>query len=1076
MNEANLLKNEVYYPNKVNDPSQRFLRMAEEEIESIKIKIDLKAGKVDIDTSNFKAKSKPQLKAIKLKFDRVLEAEIETQSKSKLSPSQISESKMAVTAQAMLQMLTIYSFEDLFVNSSFSGLKRLSDNSAFLVSTESKESYVFIFKIYRSLFGSELMENKLLEANMQRNIPMVLSMVNSIKKYGLESIETKKEAEVDPESHLLLPKPAEETISDQELKAIGLAALTIKQKDELYPNWEEKSGGLFSFLSNKKNPKYFYEVITKIFSKMEENHRQFYGAVQILIKELSNKATENFKSYELIENEVERDSKMKEFMLQTYEHFFKLFGIILCFGLEVNTTFRVIYNEVHAELFCDEDSYMKLAMNPQLKLHLELSSKGKETLLDFYSSLSKKNSEAFGVVEESTSLEPNQKDQSEIKIDKVALKKELTQSIYVQYNSLADDVYMKYDELSNPINDEEAIKTTVVSSLSSTNKVRLLQRSIEDSIDLCQAQKEDVLEKIAFKRDNSNQSAFEFVDLNIFKSDNVGRNITRFRDNFGECPAFYLLWTYYIFKSILVLSIVLGCIELTKNQTFNEPFIGNTRLHDFLNILFLVVFLSIWLPTFVLKWNATEQEHITRWGCSSEHAMIRYLDGFTSDFEISVFSLRIPVQKKWKVWLRYSFSYLVTTILIVWTTYSLIYLQHLLKEADAKAQIVKAAVVDPNAELALENMSLYDRFMKDFEKNPLPYFSAFSGIYVCILNKIYSFIVILLTKAENHETQSRFDFSRILKQTSFNFICQFFAIYYIMIVKSFNNECIKGNCAAELQMMVRSVFFSNLGATIAEIFIPIALRWLFNRNIGNCLYQISKIENIKIINNNDDITEVPASVKKFDLKDKFVLVSIKEDDDKVAAPRLKKEFVSNVQDKIDDSYSYLYKPVHDSIIKEYGQVIFLFAFICQFLILDYTLAVFFLVYIYLQRISDTCKFIRDSTCYLYDSAEGIGIYNSIIALIAILSCFTNIFILFYITGSVSPSEGPQSAPLIIATFDAEFIRKYIVIQMGFILIVFFLRQKILPQWLEMNKQVTVEFEKKAELYMLDVAENKFSKD
>ena len=66
------------------------------------------------------------------------------------------------------------------------------------------------------------------------------------------------------------------------------------------------------------------------------------------------------------------------------------------------------------------------------------------------------------------------------------------------------------------------------------------------------------------------------------------------------------------------------------------------------------------------------------------------------------------------------------------------------------------------------------------------YFSVFgsvtNGIMITILNNIYSRVAIRLTKWENHETESSYQYSLILKTFSFQFVNSFLTLFYAAFV------------------------------------------------------------------------------------------------------------------------------------------------------------------------------------------------------------------------------------------------------------------------------------------------------
>ena len=121
----NEVKNEVLANCEVKTSTVRSVPLFDDnEIEKIEIQIDLNSNTAQVDLSKFIGNDKPQIKWVKRKFDHLLEKELEKIKKEGvkiMNHSKVSETKKVLTSQIMSQLLSFYSFEDIFISSAFSG-------------------------------------------------------------------------------------------------------------------------------------------------------------------------------------------------------------------------------------------------------------------------------------------------------------------------------------------------------------------------------------------------------------------------------------------------------------------------------------------------------------------------------------------------------------------------------------------------------------------------------------------------------------------------------------------------------------------------------------------------------------------------------------------------------------------------------------------------------------------------------------------------------------------------------------------------------------------------------------------
>jgi hypothetical protein len=1116
-----------------------------------------------------KNSNKVKLKSIKKKMDLVLsKAEITMKKEMKMKNKIIESTILLFKSQIMNQIMNYYSIGDIFEKNHFKGIffskKRI----------KLKESFVFILEIPETHFGWDSIKTFLEKTNKENTI----KHYNKILKYlnsSTTNYDTNEQSEInnhnksllynsnnannnnlelnydkkddndeninllhlksnyhEQEKHSsqiplekVLDKDNEET-EENNLKALNLIsyytvinAMSVASMFDLNPVHEENYIYLEDqLLEEECKPYFFVNLLLSMFEDLKEGNGNLYMIINLFLTTQKKNDKEKYEEIKKIKDLRERIKQLKDFVLNSYKKFFLMYGIILCFTFEINTEYNIIYNQVHIEMSCDYDSYIRLAISKTVSLELEMSEKGKNTIKNYteYKLLKKhlisKSSAPIAEVLEVANIENEKK----------VFSKELIQHIHIKFFPAAEELYKFYDEEDQEIelneeicqvltiedknhvkelnnqetNQEEGIlktKTSItnymadfvreetnnfsqvkkgaienstnLTVLRSVDRMRMLSLALDDLINFGELTSSEIYKETRIKRYQHKFNKYNFYsyDLNIFNNDKTQSKITNFRNSFGESAAFYIAWTNHFIKWIMMLLVMMTIYKVSEFFiSEGSHIIFNINLRLWLQIVFILFFILIWLTFYMFSWKTREKVLLTSWG-KQTNAKERNREEYEPYLQFKLLTTKVFINNKAEELQSYLLSILVTALMIGFTIYSLTYIQLMYEPIEDKNKLKGNLLNKTLIEVSKLNNFTNTNMDSSSPNNtvnlvfvPLPFYvPILTGVYCLILYKIYSWLCKILTDNENHRLLREYNKSYIIKITCFNLICYYYTIYYIIFVKSFNGTCLDNDCTSDLISYLRSIFFTNYINTFIEIGIPFISFYFFNLRASKSLKKMLSLESTKITSNSDtDLNN--SNIQTLKYKIEFSSKGPK---------KLKEDHLIIISNMISKEYSYLYKPTYDNIMGEYDQIIFLFGFVAQFIIIDYLLIIFFIIYLFIQRIVDSKKIVDFYNACLFEYSDGIGIYKYILKLICLLSVCTNLYVLFFIKSNQFSNNSNRS---IVTTNEVESeiftFRNFILIQNVFVLIVFFVKLDFVPRWVYYNQALTHDFNKKTEHY------------
>lgn len=566
-------------------------------------------------------------------------------------------------------------------------------------------------------------------------------------------------------------------------------------------------------------------------------------------------------------------------------------------------------------------------------------------------------------------------------------------------------------EVNKKYNRSESKKYSI---LRSVDRMRLLEKCIDDLINFSAVTNSKIFNGFKLKRYQNQFSSSLFLKLsyNIFNNEKNSVCAQNFRNSYGENAGFYISWSYHLMKWTIFLAFMFIIYHISHSLTPESLIIYNVHVKSSLKMMFILFYLLIWMTLYLFSWKTKELVLNYSWESQRTKAkdIERNREEYIPEKKFKIFSVNVYLDDWSKIISNYFFSFIITIVMITFTITSLTYIQ--VYYEPYKDPILKTLIY-PEIPLIVPILT---------------------GIYCLFLSKLYYYIGLYLTNIENHRTETGFNRSYSVKQVIFNIICQYYSIYYILYISSVNDTCYEGNCYKYIQSYLRSIFFSYYISTLIEILIPFISYHSFRVKKEKMLGKLLSIE--------------------MDENNAFTMSTPK---------KLPESHLITINNMITREYSYIYKDSYLSVTGEYEQIIFLFGFVSQFILIDYWLIIFYIIYLYVQRLVDSKKIVDFFNSKLFNETKGIGIYNNVLKLICLLSVFTNLYVYFFLEDKVSKFDNSIKK---ITIFTA---RNFIVLQNILILLVFFIKVDFIPKWIEFNPSITKQYEKKA----MKITKNKF---
>ena len=593
---------------------------------------------------------------------------------------------------------------------------------------------------------------------------------------------------------------------------------------------------LYADYSSKQNIK---EKITNLEENLNIKAGELINKYVIILNQVFEKFFGT--NLKLLEKLISTYFEIKKNEKFEYEDFILLFCSIIKYysGLNISLELSNSENYLFIYIFGDENSYTKickklnynLQLNP-IAIYYEKNNSNilrKETNKDNIL----KNIEFIDYDDKEPLLQPSDK---ELEFDKIQFEDyDINNPIfwppYYPYKKDKDEKFRKYEpnddyHYSKDGNGKNDFDNNYISKFRNIDKLRFIQRILNQIIKFSSLKKIEFFEMMIFKRNNkSYKKKLNELSLtniyNPFDYKKCNKTINTVRNYFGETVSYYFLWIDYYSRMLLFPSIFGAFIFISYFLWNKIPLITifsnsiKMDYYDFLLILNCTLF-TIWLTLFIKSWAQKEKIYNYIWGININQKEMKINEEFKHNSkEKLILGYYVPIEKEPYHSIKKIISYSVLLgmiIFVIFIIYSLFKL---------KAQLV--------------NGNVWHDYKISF------YIACLNGLQIKIMNYIYYYIAEYLNNWENHFSLNDKNNSLYIKLILFDFMNSYSSLFYIAFIKPYNEGCINNNCLKELETQMYSIFLIYLSVFIGELLYLYILYYYQKGKIGSLINE-EKVE------------------------------------------------------------------------------------------------------------------------------------------------------------------------------------------------------------------------------------------
>lgn len=450
---------------------------------------------------------------------------------------------------------------------------------------------------------------------------------------------------------------------------------------------------------------------------------------------------------------------------------------------------------------------------------------------------------------------------------------------------------------------------------------------------------------------------------------------------FGEKVAFYYGWLQHTATHLLFLAaagFVLFVFQIGSGN-FDHP----------LRPLFAVL-VMLWTFIVLINWKKRANFLAYRWGTMNYKEQETTRPQFQGDYaRDEVTGEWVVIYPRWKRWLKYSLSFPLT---LLFTAGSLI----LIFWVHSNRDLQLASYMESQNNSTTEEFQLHFAFgetaqmvkinmTREMLLDPAFWFivvglPSMLGLCLPLLNLILMKISVMLNDFENYRTESEYRTYLIIKVFSFRFVCYFATLYYYAFVSIGSPQALENG-------MLRV-------ATGVLVYTTVAQWW---QNFLHVCFPIV-IRKIRLRHRRNRLCE---ELREIEIEEEAIaeLETTGETDEELEKRRInvvnKRLLLDQAQD---DLWLEVMLPQHDSF-PEYIQAVVQFTYVsCFSVVLPITPIIVLFNYLLCMRL-DAYKLCKGRRRPLAEKTGGIGIWEHILHIVAVISVLTNCWLMGF-TSSV----------------------------------------------------------------------------
>jgi hypothetical protein len=309
------------------------------------------------------------------------------------------------------------------------------------------------------------------------------------------------------------------------------------------------------------------------------------------------------------------------------------------------------------------------------------------------------------------------------------------------------------------------------------------------------------------------------------------------RDYFGDDVGLYFSWLG-LYTAMLIICSLFGVVVMIA-----QPIYGGVENNPF--TLAYSIYVGLWSISFLESWGRRESELRFLWGTADlkdiETPRSQFEGVLETDFETGRQSLEHKSMRDY--YIKMSVANFICFLFILFTIVSALAAQTVRYIEPTNANGVRCIDMEENAQQALASGSHGGIIGNTYEGeepcsivHKMKFKIASSMLNLAIIG-VYGFIFEGLADAlaswENHRLDAEYDNSRVAKNFLFQFINNYFVLFYIAYMRELvdpitkaAHPCENGNCLGELQTQLLVVFTGKtIGKQIAYTLRPFVYKW-----------------------------------------------------------------------------------------------------------------------------------------------------------------------------------------------------------------------------------------------------------
>eukprot|EP00934_Nitzschia_sp_Nitz4_P006001 Nitzschia sp. Nitz4//scaffold94_size78252//66575//72029//NITZ4_005477-RA/size78252-augustus-gene-0.74-mRNA-1//-1//CDS//3329560407//5991//frame0 len=448
---------------------------------------------------------------------------------------------------------------------------------------------------------------------------------------------------------------------------------------------------------------------------------------------------------------------------------------------------------------------------------------------------------------------------------------------------------------------------------------------------------------------------------------------------FGEQVTFYFAWLQHCARHLVVLTAIglLVSIFIYSSNNVDHP------IRPYFSMVVM-----LWTFMVLINWKKRSNLLAYKWGSMDYKVQETTRPEFHGEYVLDEITNEWVVKyPNWKRWLKYMISVPIT-MFFTGAAVVLILLIHKNRDRQMACYInQKLGISDEHFrfEFSLRDVGQQSNtqeieYTREIMLDPgfwiaMGALPALLGLSIPLMNFILTRISVFLNNFENYRTESEYRTNLIIKVFSFRFVSQFGTLYYYAVISM-------GDTASIHEGIVRMGTSVMIYTTVAHwwsIFLQVYI-FMFVRNVRRFFYRRKLYRELQRVEMEED---------------EIAMGNLSDAEDRQVRLINKRMLLDQAQDEV---WLEVMNPAHDSF-PEYISAVVQFSFVACFSIVLPMTPLFCLVNYLLSMRYDAYKLCRGRRRPLAKKTGGIGVWEHLLHIVAVIAVLTNCWLIAFTTES-----------------------------------------------------------------------------